>query len=98
MSALTKPYHRSGGMVPMSNRGIQAQDSMTRNAAERASARHLNAILRYGAKHGLPNMSHLQCLSELRTLCMVREEELELADKLEAELQQPSTLRERPWW
>jgi hypothetical protein len=65
-----------------------------KSAAEHGSHGLKVALFRYGAKHGLPNLNQLQCISELRLLCVVREEELALADKIEKELQQPPHLRE----
>lgn len=66
-------------------------------AAEEGSAQFRRELLRYGAKHGLPNLSRLQCLSEMRLLGMIREEELALADRIEAELARPSKLKDIDW-
>lgn len=66
-------------------------------AAEQGSAEFRKALLAYGAKHGMPNLTRLQCKSELRTLCMIREEELAIADRIEAELSRPPFLSECDW-
>lgn len=50
--------------------------------AEMGSERLLKRLLIYGAAHGLPNLSTLQCITELRTLDRVLSEDLMLADKI----------------
>lgn len=65
-------------------------------AAMQGSARFRTALLAYGAVHGLPNLTRLQCMSEMRTLARMREEDLALADRIEAELSRPSRLKELP--
>jgi len=76
----------AGRLAPVTDRSIRAQDSLRRNAARSSNSAFLRALLRYGVEHGLPNMSRLQCKTELRTLCLVREEELAVADKIMAEI------------
>ena len=76
----------------MTDRGNRRNMSLERNAATFGSQELRVGLLRYGVKNGLPNLSSLQCLSELRTLGLVRDEELILADKIERELQRPSPL------
>lgn len=63
--------------------------SVERHAAEIADNQFQVALFRYGAEHGLPNLSRLQCLSELRVLVNLREDELALAEKLTAEMSLP---------
>lgn len=60
--------------------------SADRDKAETADRNMRRALFRYGARYGLPNMSRLQCISELRLLDRILDDDLALADKVEAEI------------
>lgn len=66
-----------GGLKPISG----TMDAI-RLKAEMGSERLRKRLLIYGTKHGLPNLSRLQCITELRTLDCVLSEDLMLADKI----------------
>jgi hypothetical protein len=79
------PRHISGDageLEPLrSNR-----NTLERVEAETGSERLRKRLLRYGSRHGLPNLSTLQCITELRLLGRVLEEDLILADKIQSEI------------
>lgn len=66
-----------GGLKP-----IAGTLDAVRLSGEMGSERLRKRLLIYGAKHGLPNLSTLQCITELRTLDRVLSEDLMLADKI----------------
>lgn len=58
------PTFEAGCRMP-TMRGIEMSEANFRAAAEIASERLLIALLRYGAKHGLPRMSTDECREKL---------------------------------
>jgi hypothetical protein len=60
---------RSGRKAPHADAEAPELDPAARDAANKAkagSAKLRLALLRYGAKHGLPNLSPAQCLAALQ--------------------------------
>lgn len=57
------PHHR-----PVDRHSLPVRDESTRMAAKQASERLLLALLRYGARHGLPNIDADQCRARLEAL------------------------------
>lgn len=60
----TLPEFEAGCRMP-SFASITAADSAQRKAAEASSKLMLTALLRYGARHGLPNLSPGDCRQRL---------------------------------
>src|SRR5688572_3099998 len=58
---------------------------MARMDETTANIRFVKALMRYGAKHGLPNLSGLQCITELRLLERIRLDDVDLASKIQRE-------------
>lgn len=61
------PAFEAGARMPSHNT-IMAAQTYERAHAEAGSDRLLVALLRYGSKHGLPNISADQCRAKLASL------------------------------
>lgn len=84
VGARRQPHHVN---VPEAWPSSQTRGQATNRAqAETGSERLRKRLLKYGSQHGLPNLSTLQCIAELRLLDRILDEDLILADKLQAEL------------
>ena len=57
-----------GGCVLPSDRGITIWDNVNASRAQEGSRMLLEAMLRYGARHGLPNIDPETCAWRLRRL------------------------------
>lgn len=79
----------SPSFKPMTDQGAKAMATREKNAALRSDRNFQRSLFRYGAKHGLPNLSCLQCITELRLLDRILDDDLALADKIEAEFLLP---------
>ena len=81
------PRHKSAyepGFDAIRGTGTGGID-IARADAEDRNLRMVTRLLRYGSKRGLPNMSRLQCIQELRLLDRVLDDDLSLADRIERE-------------
>lgn len=64
----TLPVVEAGCRMPTA-RTIAQSDAYCRSAAEMGSQNLLLAMLRYGAKHGLPNIDPDECFRRLVVIC-----------------------------
>ena len=88
-----RPFQFNATRLEQTSDGGSLEMGHWRANAEGGSQKLRKRLLKYGAKHGLPNMTGLQCMSELRLLDRILDEDLALADRIEAELKMPSRLR-----
>lgn len=84
-----------GELEPLGSDGPRIGRGLTET--EYADQNMRRALFRYGAKYGLPNMSRLQCITELRLLDRILDEDLDLADRIEAEMGRRPVHREGEW-
>lgn len=64
MSRMSSPIHLGGAPKPSDSSGA-LEEKNRKTAAETSNDRFVTALLRYGAKHGLPRMSADECREKL---------------------------------